>query len=96
MLKALEPRSAHPWHVFFLKIYIFPAVIPPICGDSGPEKPKLDWYQTTATLTLSIYTRRKHCLQPEHVIVEYNSERKLIHVLVLLMEDSTGYNLAYE
>ena len=65
-------------------------------GNPGPEKPKLDWHQTSASLTLSIYTRRKQIMLPEHVMVDYNDEKTLIHVQVNLPDDDSAYNLAYK
>ncbi len=72
-------------------------MIPPIVGPSGPEKPKVDWHQTDATLTLAIYTRRKYIMMPEHVIVDHKpSPNNYLHVLVHLPDDHTAFNLAYE
>ena len=61
----------------------------------GPEKPKLDWHQTAASLTLAIYTRRKYIMGPEHVIVDYKRDKDLLHILVHCPDDQTAYNLAY-
>ena len=70
------------------------SVIPPIVPNTGPEKPKLDWHQTDALLTLSIFTRRKKLLKPEHVIIDY-IEPNFLHILLRLLDDQTAYNLVY-
>ena len=77
-----------------LKIFIFFPVIPPIVPNTGPEKPKLDHHQTDTTFTLSIFTRRKKLLEPEHIIIDY-IEPNLLHILLRLLDDQTAYTIAY-
>ena len=84
------------WNYVEVQIFSFQfAVIPPIVANTGPEKPKLDLHQADETLTLSIFTRRKKLIQPEHIIIDY-LEPDLIHILLRLLDDKTAYNLAYK
>ena len=54
----------------------------------------MDWHQTDALLTLSIFTRRKRLLKPEHVIIDYIGPN-FLHILLRLLDDQTAYNLVY-
>ena len=74
----------------------FFSVIPPIVGPSGPEKPKFDWYQTDTTITLSILTRRKNMMRPEHVTIDYQRHSDQLNILARLPDDNTAYRLQYK
>ena len=43
---------------------------------------------------MSIFTRRKKLLEPEHIIIDY-IEPNLLHILLRLLDDQTAYNIAY-